>query len=232
MDRRQLLLHLALPLVALAISSCVLVVGDGWDHGGGYARTSLRGSGVEIHDTRAVNDFERVRVSGGVDIELRRAEFASVEVVGDDNLVERVSVRVDDGTLVVELDDDYIYHDSSLTVLASTPRLAMLTIDGSSRALVEEFDGPLLELSINGSGDVRAAGNVESLVAAIRGSGDMDLEDLTARNASVRISGSGEVEVYAEERLDVVISGSGDVRYHGSPRTSVEISGSGSFERD
>jgi hypothetical protein len=75
---------------------------------------------------------------------------------------------------------------------------------------------------------VQIAGEADTLVASISGSGTLDAEALTVMTAEVTIPGSGAVVVNVEDVLEVDVSGSGSVEYLGTPEVESNISGSGS----
>jgi len=116
-------------------------------------------------------------------------------------------------------------------VIARTPSLTGVRVDGSGEMTVPELDGGRFEVEVNGSADVRAEGRVEQLAASVDGSGDLDLGDLVAGSARLDIAGSGDADVDAERRLEVTLSGSGDVHYAGDPILAGYISGSGEVMR-
>jgi hypothetical protein len=118
--------------------------------------------------------------------------------------------------------------DDQPRVDVSVPALDGLALEGSADASLEGLDQPSLELSIAGSGEIRAAGRVERVFVSIAGSGDVGLFELASQEAVVTISGSGEVEVRAERSLRATVSGSGDVVYRGAPAVTANVSGTGS----
>jgi len=66
---------------------------------------------------------------------------------------------------------------------------------------------------------------------SIGGSGDVDLGQLKAREASVSLAGSGAATVWPSTALSVTIAGSGDVNYYGDPKVSRSVVGSGGTRR-
>jgi len=205
------------------LAACVISVG-----GSSCSWASIQGSGVEASQTREVPAFSRVHLSGSADVIARIGGAQALSLRGDDNLLQYVETEVRGDTLHVGMAPGSYNFRRDLVVELSLPRLAGLAISGSGDASLDGVAGEALELSISGSGDVRAAGAVERLSVALSGSGDMDLAQLRAREANVQIAGSGDVSVDVSDKLSVSISGSGDVRYSGHPQITTQISGSGS----
>jgi hypothetical protein len=233
----RLVLAAALGLSLLG-GACIFVIDEtgmstraawsSWDGGG----PTLRGSGVAASEARGVADFRGVALRGAIDARVRVGEARSVVVRADDNLLEHVVTRVEDGMLIVEMERGSYRFETDLLVEVAVPELEALEISGSGEAAITGLSGPKLRISIAGSGDVTAAGSADELSVSISGSGDVALFDLKVRKATVSIAGSGDVELDVAESLSADISGSGDVRFRGSPEVRRSIAGSGSVERE
>ena len=74
----------------------------------------------------------------------------------------------------------------------------------------------------------RAVGRTDHLTISVSGSGNLELTELTAREASVDVTGSADLVLHVSEALMVNITGSADVLYEGGPRVNATITGSGS----
>lgn len=106
--------------------------------------------------------------------------------------------------------------------------LRHLRLSGSTHVVLEKLDQPALELTISGSGDVRARGSVERLAVTISGSADARLGDLAAKRLKARLSGSGTLEASPQDEADLKVSGSGNVRLLTRPASlHSKVSGSG-----
>jgi hypothetical protein len=213
--------RLALALAPLAVLAACSVFGE-----------TRVGSGVCDSETRPVADFERVRVAGAAVVDLRVGSPAEVRITYDDNLLTYVQTGVEGGTLEVRLEGSADYRTREpLHVEIVAPTLTAISGAGSVRIDARDLDCEHLELSVAGSGEVRAQGRATALSVDIAGSGDMDLREVQAERASVSIRGSGSVQLSASAELDVSISGSGDVAYLGEPVVSQSVIGSGDVRR-
>jgi hypothetical protein len=226
--------------LALSTAACIIVVDDtgmsahaAWNDWESVNRPTLRGSGVSACDQREMAEFHSIEIRGPIDAKVRVGEERSVAVHADDNLLDHVVTRVEDGLLILEMERDHNYRfDSDLCVEVGAPALDGLQICGSGDAEIQGLREGALRVSVAGSGKVSGSGAVDALTVSIAGSGDVSLFDVKARTASVSIAGSGDVELDVGEILSVEVSGSGDVRYRGQPRVTQSIAGSGSVERD
>jgi hypothetical protein len=233
-------LIVVLAALSAGLSACIFVVdGDGmhskaaWNYDWeGDSGSVLRGSGTAATQPREVGEFRAVSIRSCADARIHVGAPASVGVTADDNLIDHVLTRVEDGVLVIDFDRGSYRFRSPLVVEIGTPSLEALRISGSGDAVIDGLNGGALELDISGSGNIAARGTVDTLMVGISGSGDLELYGLRARVAQVSISGSGDVQLDVVERLTAQVSGSGDVRYRGSPQVQRGVSGSGSIEQD
>jgi Putative auto-transporter adhesin, head GIN domain len=205
------------------LSACVFSVG-----GSSCSWGSIQGSGVEATQHRDVPEFTRVQIDGSADLVAHAGAERALSLRGDDNLLQFVTTEVRDGVLYIGMQPGSYSFYRDLVVDLSAPALEGLEIHGSSDAELTGLSGQDFAVWVQGSGDVRASGQVERLKASVSGSGDLALEGLHAERADVSISGSGDVAVDVARELNVEITGSGDVRYRGTPATRAHISGSGS----
>jgi hypothetical protein len=211
----RLLLGLLL-LAALAVAGC-----------GGGPRTT---------ETRQVDPFDRIEVSGSIDVQVVPGNADTVRVSAGEHIIDHVQTDSSDGVLHLSIRDHGIVigpdpYDGA-TVQVSADAMKGVRISGSSDLRLGRVDTDELSIEISGSGDVEAAGTVRNLIASIEGSGDADLRDLEARTATVSIQGSGDAKVNASDTLDVTVQGSGDVSYLGSPDVRQSVEGSGDVHTD
>jgi hypothetical protein len=187
------------------------------------------GSGVLAEETRSLPAFERLGISAPARVTVTTGPSHQVRLAYDDNLLPHVETVVAGGELEIRLADGASYRSSkTLVVEVVTPVLSGLSIAGSAVVEAEELAGAHFDLSVAGSGKVRAGGAVDELEVSIAGSGELNLGELVAQRANVDIAGSGDVVVHALEALNVSVAGSGKVRYRGQPAVTSSMAGSGS----
>ena len=190
------------------------------------AGCSLGDDGPRTTQTRDVPAFTRIENDASVDIRLHVGEPQRVQVRAGENVIDDVHTDVRDGTLRVTFDHDGMFGGDAV-VDATVPRLTGIDISGSGDIDADGIDADALDVRATGSATVALEGDVRRLAVELDSSGDADLADLTAREASVAVSGSGDADVRADRRLDVNVDGSGDVRYHGDPALTKQVDGSG-----
>lgn len=209
----------------------------------------VTGSGRIVEASRALAGFGALKVSGGIDVELRASGRESVTVRADDNVEPLIETRVEGATLVIGVARGASFKTQRTPrVRVEFVRLGELSVAGSGDVRADRVRGDTFAVSVAGSGDVKidaldvdslgvvlagsgdfvAAGRADQQGFRIRGAGDVRARDLVGRSVKVSIAGSGDAFVHATEELEVAIAGSGDVVYRGAPKVTKSVAGSGS----
>lgn len=169
--------------------------------------------------------------AGDIDLETVDGEQSTVEVTGDENMLENLEVRQDGERIVVALRGkskfgfvvqfgSHVFGNSGLHVRARVPHGSGLKVKTSSSDI--EVDGRLRELDVNAvSGDIRIRGEVEEDARVRTVSGDLVLDrvggDLSVQTVSGdiragRVGGGVDLKsVSGDMRLEALVGG--DVRF-------------------
>lgn len=211
---------------------------------------------MTVTERREVEAFRAVELRYFGHLHLTQGSEASVEVEGDPDVVAKVHVRVHEGTLVLEIGENWLERLTSGVLLVAhrplhyrvtVPELDRIAVSGTGRVDADGLvtgdldvvasgtadmdlagiEALALRAQISGRGSFTLAGKAERVTLRVSGSGDIEAGDLASQEAEVRISGQGNATVRVVKRLDVRISGLGHVRYHGDPTVTQTISGSG-----
>jgi hypothetical protein len=107
--------------------------------------------------------------------------------------------RVASGTLTIDqegnFDDPHPMH-----VDVRVPSLDALTLSGSGVLTVTGVDAAPSTVALPGSGVIRAGGTAERHAVTLGGSGDVQLDQLLARDARATVRGSGRIVVTVRAR--------------------------------
>ena len=252
--RSTLLLSLACAATLAAMAPAPAhAEGDGWRF---WRSAATVGSGQTATESRALNDFQAIGVSGSINVKVRQAARESVEVRADDNLLplletviessssgrtlqvrwkrgQNVSTRTEANVTVDVVKLSAVASNGSGNVVVdalTTPSLG-LSISGSGNAALNALQADDLSVRIAGSGDVKGDGKALRVKLSIAGSGDIALTGLRADDVTVNIAGSGDAAVNAQKTLTVSIAGSGDVVYVGDAAVKASVAGSGSVSK-
>jgi len=212
----------------------------------------VRGSGNIKTETRDVGNFTAVQLSGSMNVILTKSDKNTVELEGDDNILELVETYVEDSKLRIKYKDHFsVWTSRDVTVRVGLPELTEAVVTGSGdikgeslfssddRVKVQvtgsgdielELDAPEVRAGVTGSGDIKLSGTTRDIDCSTTGSGTIKATDLKSENAKARTSGSGDISVYASRKVDANITGSGSIKYMGGGTVNSKITGSGSVQ--
>jgi hypothetical protein len=211
----------------------------------------IEGNGNLKKEKREVGSFTGVASAGSWDVMVAYGENNSIQVEGDENLLEYIETKVEGGSLNIRARKNVnLRSKNKITVYISLTRITDISLSGSGNIIGDgkfgnegtshfkvsgsgniklSFDKVKeVETSISGSGNIRLSGTAHSVKAHVSGSGNTDCSELVCDDASAGISGSGNVKVNANKSIEARIAGSGNVYYKGSANDiQRHIAGSG-----
>ena len=226
---RLFLVLYAVLFLLLGAGIAVVAQHDRW--GDSSTSSGVQGSGIEATQTRSVPPFTSVDMAGTSRIDIRVGDAQKVVVHADDNLLDLVTTEVRHGRLVVDNSGDFTTR-TPMTVDVTVPELDALALSGSGIVTAEGVDAESLDVRVPGVGVLVVSGTVDRLDAGLAGSGDVQLQDLIAREVTATVSGSGRLQVQATHSLDALVSGSGAIFYTGGPSSvSRDVTGTGAIVR-
>lgn len=177
----------------------------------------------------------------------RQGDEAGVTITGPRGMVDRV--RLEKGRLTLTgYDEDeeergYIRWSrngihawsatEALKVVVTAPSVTRFETGANGDLSIRDYDQPALDVTVNGSGDVRARGRATTLTLTVNGSGDAELDELVVTDARVSVAGRGDVQVGPTGRADIEVSGRGDVTLTRTPEQLAQsITGWGEVDQD
>lgn len=177
----------------------------------------IQGSGNVITEKRKLNGFSKLSISAAVDIEYFASENYSLELTADDNIVPIITSTIVGDTLIIDTNQSYSTQSKLRASIYGPSTLKGVKTDGSSDVNLQGITGDLLEIKLDGTGDIKAQGKISKLIIKADGSGNINTKELQADDVTVNVEGSTNVTVTAKKNLDVVINGVSDVTYYGHP---------------
>lgn len=240
--KREIVFAVAAGVVA-AGGAALILEGDG----DGFERQVEVSQPSEM--TYQLAGFERIATTGPQDVEIELGDTFSVRA---DGAVGRLEVAVENGELVIRprngIGGDWSDFDST-TVFVTMPRLTRVSLTGSGdvsidqvrgdrfSGVVEGWAGSILvnglqveeaEFTINGPGDIVAAGTARATRMTINGPGEIQAGDLRSQTAAITVNGPGDVELAVEQEANVSVQGPGEVDIDGPARCTISTAGPGS----
>lgn len=209
-----------------------------------------KGNGKVVSTEMNIADYSQIVSTGSCEIiyEQKMSSKPYLRYEIDQNLLKNVDIKVRGNKLLIGTKGSF----SSMTkfkVYTNSRGLSNVKLTGSSQMVIKQrLNSPDLDISISGSGKVKAdklkcskvnvalsgSGNVtlsgDTYYKSIKvsGSGNVDALGLKATQGMCKISGSGTAKIYVTDDLESRISGSGTIICKGKPaRVDNKVSGSG-----
>jgi hypothetical protein len=208
----------------------------------------ISGSGNVVSETRTITNFDQITVGGAFDLFVTIGDRYHVEVVADDNLMERIQIEVIGKTLRIgTTPGTNLRRYTDLEVHVTLPVIRELKTSGAATAVFTNAvrqNG--LTLSSSGASDIRLSVEADELYVSTSGSSDVHIsgfaafvevsasgasdfrgQDFECAVASVRLSGSSDMSAVITQKVSGSLSGSSDLRIlGGNPEIDVRTSGS------
>lgn len=139
----------------------------------------------------------------------------AVSIYAPDNVMERVSVSNENGTLVIKSNLSRIRNLKKITINISSPVLESLNFNGAV-----DFNAPEGITALN-------------FDAIVNGAGDIDINGLKASDAEITVNGAGDARINGIDcdAIAVAINGAGDAKLSGKAASAdLSISGAGDID--
>jgi hypothetical protein len=217
-------------ILAFLLGAVTVALLNQLDPFGGTSDSTTTGSGVATAQIRDVPAFHGVELAGGNNVVIEAGRKQSVVVKADDNLLGRVTTKVESGVLVIGNTPGSFTAKSPMSVVVTIPKLSELTLAGGGNIVVDGVETPSLTVTLSGGGNLTASGAAGSLGLTLSGSGNMWFTRLVADDVDAVLSGSGNMFVTATKSLRASIPGSGSIAYAGNPQdVTKSVTGSGTI---
>ncbi|MDF2493492.1 MAG: hypothetical protein K0S66_426 [Sphingomonas sp.] len=201
----------------------------------------------------SVGSFERVRVDGPFEVRIVTGESPGATASGDRQLIERIAIAVNGGTLSVRLGTggwgETFRADNATppVIILRTPRLGTLAVSagarvtvnrlasqkvdvslaGSGSVVAERIDADQFSASLVGAGTITAGGQANRARLITDGPGVIDASKLAVKDLTVLLTGPGETRAAARYTASVTNAGLGKVTVAGNATCTVRAAGGG-----
>lgn len=168
--------------------------------------------GERVFDLRG---FTGISLLGSMDVVVQQGDFA-VRATGAPQDLDLLDIRTDGHSLAIgTVKERKVRFTGDVLVHVTLPELKQLTINGSGDIKASGTGTTTaLDLHVLGSGDILLTGprKAEQLTVTVNGSGDVKVAGVTVPGTSkISVLGSGDVQVAGSTgRLELSLSGSGD----------------------
>lgn len=192
--------------------------------------SGIKGSGDVDEESRQIEEFERLDVSGAFDVRVTLGEEPSLKISGDDNLLKYVKVRNKGDRLVISTRKN-INPREDMRITITNPSLRRLSVSGANSVKMRNIDTEEFQADISGACSVDLSGDSERFRVDMSGASNLDAERLITKKVRIDCSGACNAEVYASESIQADVSGVCSIKYSGNPvKTDLDASGVSSIE--
>jgi len=189
---------------------------------------TIHGSGRIVTHERTVDECNGILIKSVGNVYLTQGTSQSIRIEADDNIIEKVVTRKENGILVTGLESGS-YSNITLKIYVSLKTINQLSIEGAGNIAVENpIEGDSIVASIIGAGNISLKGSDNFLNCRIDGAGNINAENFIAKKCTALVNGAGNCTVYVTEDLNATVIGVGTINYYGNPqRVTASVQGLG-----
>ncbi len=220
-----------------------------------WSNEKVVGNKDVVKQTRSVNRYDRIAITGMMEVQLVAGKEGKIDLEAESNLMEFIETEVSGDLLKIGIKKGVNLQPSKnypIKLIVTFEDLDALSLTGSghirnsdpitardfkvsvtgSGNMNLDIKTQTLDGTLTGSGDVKLKGNTRDLKCKVTGSGDFLAYEFKAENVTASVTGSGDIEISEENELNANVSGSGDITYMGDPaKQSFKTSGSGKVSK-
>jgi hypothetical protein len=189
---------------------------------------TIHGSGKIVSQIREAEECSGLTIQNIGNVFLTQDNTQSIRIEADDNIINEVITRREDGVLLVGLKEGS-YSNVTLRAYISLKTIESLIINGAGNITTQNsLNSDNLELIVNGAGNIEIEGNGNYMYCFINGAGNIMAKEFSVQKCKAIVNGAGNVTTTVIEDLDATVNGAGNIFYYGNPtNVTTSISGVG-----
>lgn len=193
--------------------------------------TGIKGNGDQVNETREVDDFNKVDVSGNFEVELNVGTETNLEIIAESNLMKYIRTKVKHNTLFISSREN-LRPKKELRIMVSVPMLKGIECSGANEIYANGIDSDIFNIDLSGAGSIEITGHTNSLYIDVSGAADLSAKRLITENVDIDVSGAANAQIYAINSVEAEVSGAGYIELYGDAKdVKMDVSGAGSLER-
>lgn len=196
----------------------------------GHFGAQIKGSGKRELQKRQVAPFTSISTEGAFTIEVTCQKDQSVEVEGDDNVLEYVTSDVSGNVLRLKNTKSYSTSEPVKFKIA-VQNLEGFSSNGAGRIDIKGMNNEKFEIDANGAPTIIVSGTTKVIDIGANGAVKVDTTKLHAARAVVDTNGASRVDLDVTDQLDATVNGPSTVTYKGDPVVNKTVRGPGKIER-
>ena len=196
----------------------------------GKFMSQIKGSGKRELQKREVAPFTSISTEGAFTIEVTCQKDQSLEVEGDDNVLEYVTTAVSGNVLRLKNTKNFSVSEP-VKIRISVPNLEGFSSNGAGRIDIKGINNDKFEIDANGAPTIVVSGTTKTIDIGANGAVKVDTTKLHASRGVVDTNGASRVDLDVTDQLDATVNGPSTVTYKGDPVVNKTIHGPGKIER-
>jgi len=181
---------------------------------------------------RNVSNFNKISVSGGIDVNYTQSGKYTTEIETDQENLPKVEITVKDGTLEIKRKKGTQFkRNTTVIVYVSAPSLEGIAMSGGSDFYAKEIStNKTLSIAASGGADLDIEKiSVNECKLAFSGGADCDIKMLKAKEVQLAFSGGSDGEIHLDvDRLTAAASGGADLELSGKVKNATVAASGGS----
>ena len=194
-------------------------------------------------------DFDKIKVSQNIELELTQGSEKSVEVIASDEARQILIMDVDNGELVLGLkNNSFLKSIGKVKILITTPNISSLMTSSSAEIkgmnnfrsanlAVTSSSGSEIDIAVqtdnlavvcSSGSTIDLKGSTKNLTANSSSGSSIDAETLSSSTAEVTSSSGSSIEIGETKNLDARSSSGSSITYRGTPQITNQKATSGS----
>ncbi|MCP4179803.1 MAG: DUF2807 domain-containing protein [bacterium] len=181
----------------------------------------VRGNGKYTQETRQLNHFDKLVVSGAFSVKVVEGKTYSIKIKADSNIIKYITSTVKNNSL-------RIYYDKSISprkkidIIVTTETLNSVRLESPSYVFLDNIDLKNLNITAmledsTGTPTLNATGSVEHLNLSCSSYSKMDFKGLKCKTANIKMYGNCIVKTNAKS-VKAYIDGDCKLIYFGNSK--------------
>lgn len=214
----------------------------------------VNGNHNVVTETRNVSSFNEINLGGFANVYLTQGNSTEFKITGESNIINYIHSRVEGNRLIIGTRGSINLNPGEpVNIYITTPDIEKVSVSGAGNVISQnkwdlkkdielhvsgagkiktELNGPGVEITVSGAGDVVIDGETKDVKVHVSGAGKVKAENLKAESADVHISGAGHADIFASVYLNAHVSGAGNINYWGNPqKVDRSTSGAGDINK-
>ena len=216
-----------------------------------FAQKIISGNGNVVEKRFNNSNFNRIEVSGSMDVTLIQSTTYSIAISADENLFDD-NIFVEQINNTLRIGSKNIRKATQMKAAISLPDIIYLQASGASEIKNEpenfKLDELMIKLSgaseaelnlecahfttnLSGASDLKISGTSNVCEYTVSGASALRASDFVADTVYVTASGASKARVHATHLLSYISSGASDIKFNTAPQPQhiIEKGGSGSY---